>query len=111
MTREVCRSSCKCRRGDVVLGVCGVEAGYTGRVELRSVDEGDVGADVEGLVLGTVEVSGVFELECGVGAWGDRPGSGVGYQEAGVARVDFGDDVGDEGNEVGLGLRVYEFGE
>lgn len=75
------------------------------KVLLEDVD--DVGAGVEGLVLGPVEVGGVLELDGGNLAGGDAR-RGLGEVEARVAGVDFfeGNWVGHEG-EVLLGFWVF----
>jgi len=93
------------RSRNVVCAVGGIEAGDLG-LEGGERYVGDVGAGVEGLVLGLVEVGGVFDLDGGVCAWGDV-GGWVGDAEAGVAWVDLfeGGGVGDEG-EIGLGFGV-----
>ena len=75
VTRHVGRRSRR-RRGRHVVGVGGVEAGDVGEVEASGGDKGDVGAGVEGLVLGAVKVGRVFDLDGGVGAWGDGGASG-----------------------------------
>ena len=109
MARQVGRRSHR-RRGRHVVGVGGVEAGDVGEVEARGGDKGDVGAGVEGLVLGAVEVGRVFDLDGGVGAWSDGGASGgeaVREGDAGVPRVDLGDEGGCDGGEVGLGFGVW----
>ncbi len=100
------------RRGRNVVRVGGVEAGDVGEVEARSGDKGDVGAGVEGLVLGAVEVGRVLDLDGGVGAWGDGGAGGgkaVRERDAGVPRVNFRDEGGGDGGEVGLGLGVWRW--
>lgn len=105
MTGQV-RGGSRGRRGRHVLVDGGVEAGDVGRVEVGRGDIGDVGAGVEGLVLGAVKVGCVLDLDGGVCALGRRPWW-VGDGEAGVAGVDFGDgDRGEDVAEVGLGLGV-----
>jgi hypothetical protein len=60
-------------RGDVSVVGC-VEAGDVGLVEARGRDEDDVGAGVEGLVLGAVEIGRVLDLERRDGAGLDLGG-------------------------------------
>ncbi len=109
MARHVGRRSRR-RRGRHVVGVGGVEAGDVGEVVALGGDKGDVGAGVEGLVLGAVEVGRVFDLDGGVGAWRDGGAGGgevVWERDAGVARVDLGDEGCCDGGEVGLGFGVW----
>lgn len=83
----------------------GVEAGNAD-VEGRGLDEADVSAGVEGLVLGLVEVGDVLDLEGGevAGRGGVR---GVRDGDAGVADVELVEVLGvDEGPEVVVGAGV-----
>lgn len=105
MARQTGGRACGRRGRDVhVLG--GVEAGDVGLVEVCGADVGDVGAGVEGLVLRTVEVGRVSQLDGGVCARGDV-GGWAGDSQAGVAWVYFvdGDGIKNVG-EVGLGFWV-----
>lgn len=108
MARQVGRGARRGGRGHVLVRG-GVEAGDGVLVEGGGGDEGDVGAGVEGLVLGAVEVGSVEDLEGGVRAGGDGGGL-VGDGEARVAGVDFRDGGAGEAGEVGLGLGVWDLG-
>ena len=68
MPRQVSRNPR--RRGRrYVLVFGGIEADDVGRVEVGGRDVGDVGAGVEGLVLGAVKIGRVLDLNGGVCAW------------------------------------------
>lgn len=90
MPGQVSGHDARGRRGRHVVGRGAVEADLVdGRgVEGRGADKGDVGAGVEELVEGMVEVGGVADLDGGVGAFGDG-GGGRREGEAGVAWVEF----------------------
>lgn len=110
MPRQVGGDDARGRGRRHVVGRGAVEAdGVDGRgVEGRGADKGDVGAGVEELVEGVVEVGGVSDLEGGVGAFGDG-GGGRREGEAGVTGVEFADG-GRQGGEVGLGTGVWAGG-
>lgn len=86
--------------------VAGVEAGDA-LAQVVVLDEGDVGAGVEGLVLGLVEVGDVHDLQRGVVAHSDRRG-GIADGHAVVAGVNLLEVLRvDEDCEVVVCLGVY----
>lgn len=85
---------------------CCIEARDIVVVYLGGGNVCDVGAGVESLVLGPIEVGYVLELQGCVCAWGG-PSRRIRDGDAAVSRVDFGDGELTEGVEVGLGSGIW----